>query len=330
MAFDEVLFPVAISKGSSTGPTLRFDVVEFDSGEDARIAKWPQERRQWNAGVGIQASRSFAQLEQVYKFYLSRDGIMRGFRYQDPIDFSSASDLRGTPARTDQVLGQGDGTTSIFQLKRTINDGFNSKVRTITKPRLGSVLVDVAGVLKTEGTHYTVDYSTGQIQFTAGNIPTGAGTPQVVSAGFLFDCPAQFSTELQSLEILLGEFEQGQVPDIPIQEMLGDVVTPAQWPRGGSSSVSLSVDMLYDYAMGATVAFTPSTAGLGVTLPDRSSVEMGAPIFHFFNESPTNSLAFKVRSDGSTSWTLPASTGCVVCLIDILGTRTWKALKGVA
>ena len=48
--------------------------------------------------------------------------------------------------------------------------------RAIQLPVAGTVEISVAGVLKTETTHYTVDYSTGVVTFTGGNIPAAGAS----------------------------------------------------------------------------------------------------------------------------------------------------------
>lgn len=76
--------------------------------------------------------------------------------------------------------------------------------RTIKKPVSGAhqrpgyeaqsgVLVAVDGVAKTEGTHYAVDYTRGEITFTPGNIPTAG--QRVVGASFEYDVPVRFDTD---------------------------------------------------------------------------------------------------------------------------------------
>ena len=50
MAFDNVRFPTAISRGSSGGPERRTDVVTTASGREERNARWANSRRKYNAG----------------------------------------------------------------------------------------------------------------------------------------------------------------------------------------------------------------------------------------------------------------------------------------
>ena len=59
-------------------------------------------------------------------------------------------------------------------------------------PVNGTVEISVAGVPKTETTHYTVDYATGMVTFTPGNIPAAA---QAVTATFEFDVPVRFAED---------------------------------------------------------------------------------------------------------------------------------------
>ena len=78
----------------------------------------------------------------------------------------------------------------------------------------GTVLVVVAGMTKTIGTHFTVDVTTGRVTFLTGQIPTAG---QVITAGFEFDCPVRFDTD--KLEINVQGFRHGAIPHIPIIEV---------------------------------------------------------------------------------------------------------------
>ena len=53
MAFDNVRFPVAISRGLAGGPERRTDVVMTASGREERNARWANSRRKYNAGYGV-------------------------------------------------------------------------------------------------------------------------------------------------------------------------------------------------------------------------------------------------------------------------------------
>jgi uncharacterized protein (TIGR02217 family) len=210
MAFHEVRFPTEISRGAHGGPERRTDVVVLGSGHEERNSRWAHSRRSYNAGYGV---KSLDDLYAVIAFFEERRGRLYGFRWRDHGDWKSCPPEQ-TPSALDQVIGTGDGTTSLFQLKKTYGALYAPCSREIRKPIDGSVLVAVAGVVQTPGTAFTGDPATGRIQFLAGHVPaTGAA----VTAGFVFDVPVRFDTD--KLELSLQGVRHGAIPNIPIVEI---------------------------------------------------------------------------------------------------------------
>jgi uncharacterized protein (TIGR02217 family) len=210
MAFHEVLFPTSISRGAHGGPERRTDVVVLGSGHEERNGRWASSRRSYNAGYGV---KSLDDLHAVIAFFEERRGRLYGFRWRDHADWKSCPPEQ-TPSALDQVIGTGDGTTSMFQLKKIYGALHAPWSRDIKKPVEGSVLVAVNGVAQAAGVAFTVDPATGRIQFLAGHIPA-AGVP--VTAGFAFDVPVRFDTD--RLEVSLQGFRHGAIPSIPIVEV---------------------------------------------------------------------------------------------------------------
>ncbi len=209
MSFHEVLFPVDIALNSEGGPTRRTDIVALVSGHEERNSPWAGSRRSFNAGYGV---KSIADIENVIAFFEARHGRLYGFRFRDPFDFKSCA-LAQPPAPDDQLIGTGDGSETGFQLVKRYVSGGASYGRPVKKPVAGSVLVAVDGVEQTEGADFTVDETSGAVTFAA---PPGAGLS--VTAGFLFDCPVRFDTD--ELRINLAAFEAGDIPSIPLIEVL--------------------------------------------------------------------------------------------------------------
>jgi uncharacterized protein (TIGR02217 family) len=210
MPFHDIRFPTTISLGAHGGPERRTDVVVLGSGHEERNSRWAHSRRSYNAGYGV---KSLDDLHAVIAFFEERRGRLYGFRWRDHADWKSCPPEQ-TPSALDQVIGAGDGTTATFQLRKAYGSAHAPWAREIKKPVQGTVLVAVAGVTKTEGTHYTVDHTTGVVTFLAGHIPA-AGTQ--VTAGFAFDVPARFDTD--KLEVSLQGFRHGAIPNIPIVEI---------------------------------------------------------------------------------------------------------------
>ncbi len=209
-AFHEILFPLDIALKSSGGPQRRTDVVLLGSGAEERNARWAHSRRRYDAGYGV---KTFDALSQVLAFFEERRGRLYGFRWRDRLDHSSATPGAVVSA-TDQVIGTGDGATSVFPLSKTYGALYSPYRRPIAKPVPGSVRIAVAEVEKVEGVDFTLDAVTGVVTFLAGRIPASGAA---ISAGFLFDVPARFDSDY--LELDLSAFAAGAIPKIPLVEI---------------------------------------------------------------------------------------------------------------
>jgi uncharacterized protein (TIGR02217 family) len=207
MAFDEIRFPVEISRGSSGGPERRTEIVTTASGHEQRNTRWADSRRRYNAGFGV---KSLNDIHEVVAFFEERRGRLHAFRWKDHVDFKSCAPMNAIAA-TDQVLGIGDGVTDTFQLVKRYGSGLRDHIRVISKPVAASVVVAVDGALTV---NFTLDATTGIVTFLAGSIP-GAGAE--VTAGFSFDVPVRFDTD--QLSINLTNFAAGDIPEIPVVEV---------------------------------------------------------------------------------------------------------------
>lgn len=207
MAFHEVLFPVALSFGSSGGPERRTEVVTLASGFEHRNSSWAHARRRYDAGLGL---RSLDDVHAVLSFFEARQGRLHGFRWRDPVDHRSCQPS-AIPAAEDCRLGVGDGHNRHFQLVRTYVSGEGAYERPIRKPVAGSVMVAVEGV-SLPGSAFAVDGTTGIVTLSA---PPAPGA--IVTGGFMFDVPVRFDTD--RIEVNLANFQAGAIPSIPIVEV---------------------------------------------------------------------------------------------------------------
>lgn len=208
MQFHEVRFPVALSFGSVGGPERRTDIVTISNGFEERNSPWAHSRRRYDAGVGI---RSLDDVETMIAFFEARFGQLYAFRWKDWSDYRSAKPSADITA-TDQVIGTGDGGTTVFQIVKTYQSGEQFYVRPITKPIAGTVLCALDGAALEEGTDFNVDATTGQVSFAVAPAPGLA-----VSAGYEFDVPVRFDTD--SIQTSVASFQAGEVPAIPIVEV---------------------------------------------------------------------------------------------------------------
>ena len=210
-AFHDVLFPLSVSFGATGGPERRIEIAELTSGKEQRNARQAHSRRHFDAGTGI---RSVTELKEIISFFEARRGKLTAFRFRDPFDNSSRDDsLPVTPL--DQVLGTGNGAITRFKLVKKYGSGADAYDRPVRKPVSGTLRVSVAGVEKTLTTHFSYDDATGEIAFAAGSIPANG---QSVTAGFEFHVPVRF--DLERLSVSLTAFKAGQVPTIPLAEVL--------------------------------------------------------------------------------------------------------------
>jgi uncharacterized protein (TIGR02217 family) len=208
-AFHDVRFPTAISFGATGGPERRTEIVALTSGREVRNMRLAQSRRRFDAGTGV---RSLEELQEIVAFFEARRGSFHGFRFRDPFDMQSCAPAQ-SPAPGDQFVGFGDGANAEFQLVKRYGVGADAYQRAITKPVPGSVRISVGGIELAGPGQFSVDHSSGIVSFAA-----APANGLEITAGFEFDVPARFDTD--RLEIGLSSFKAGQIPTIPIIEII--------------------------------------------------------------------------------------------------------------
>jgi uncharacterized protein (TIGR02217 family) len=216
-AFHDTTFPEDISRGCTGGPMYQTDILTSRSGHEVRLPTWSYARRQWAVTL---ESWDEARLNTIIAFFHARFGKAYAFRFKDWSDYYAGmtmvagTGLTYNPAATSETLGTGDGSAAAFQLIKAYTSGGYTTTRRITRPRSTTIKIYVAGTLKTETTHYTINYSTGVVTFTGGNIPTAG---QAIKWAGQFDIPARFDTDQMSLN--LEAIMCGEWPSINIVEI---------------------------------------------------------------------------------------------------------------
>lgn len=206
MAFHEIRFPDNISRGARGGPERRTQIVELASGDEERNASWANSRRRYDVAYGIRRADDLA---TVVAFFEARNGRLHGFRTKDWADYKSSLPSQAiTP--TDQQIGTGTGSLNTFQLLKRYTSGAQSWTRTIAKPVTGTVRVTLGVVEQVSG--WTLDSTTGVITFT-----TAPGNGVIVRAGFEFDVPVRFDTDM--LDVTLDLERLGSITSIPLLEI---------------------------------------------------------------------------------------------------------------
>lgn len=199
-AFDDVAYPLALSRDTAVSPEFSTSVAVTASGHERRNALWSDARLRFDVGPGI---RSQDELATLVAFFRARFGPARGFRLRDPFDFSSRG-MTGAPTAADQFLGTGDGNTADFRLCKS----YGEQQRFVTRPEPGSIRVSVNGVPATGWTHE----GGGVIRFA-----TAPAAGAMVRAGFLFDVPVRFAED--RLDISGTAFTAGEAPSVPLIEI---------------------------------------------------------------------------------------------------------------
>ena len=139
-------------------------------------------------GVGL--GTGYNELRTLQGFFLARRGSFEPFLFQDPTDWTT----------TNELLGVGNGTRTIFQLIRTFG-GFVEPVTAIQ-----AVTIRVNGVTKTITTDYTVDLATGIVTLLVA--PT-SGHPVTADITYYFRVRfSDDSAEFENFMYQLWELKQ--------------------------------------------------------------------------------------------------------------------------
>ena len=206
MAFHDVRFPDNIARGARGGPERRTQVVELASGDEERNASWANSRRRFDVAYGIRRADDLA---AVVAFFEARNGRLHGFRFKDWADYKSGLPSQ-TPGPQDQVIGEGDGSTTVFQLVKRYASGSQSWTRAIAKPVAGTVRVALDGAEQASG--WSVDPTSGTLTFD-----TAPASGVAITAGFEFDVPVRFDTD--TLDVTLDIERLGSITSIPLLEI---------------------------------------------------------------------------------------------------------------
>lgn len=168
-----------------SSPRTSTTIAVAGGGTEQRNGNWAQPLHRFSAPEIIKCHDD---IEDLRDHWMVTDGPLLSFPFRDPMDFASRRlvkpNLPPTLDATDQILGIGDGATTIFRLLKKYTRGSHTKTRYITLPVVSTLLVAVNAVPTVA---YTVDREAGEITMTS---PPAAAA--VVTAGFLFDVPARF------------------------------------------------------------------------------------------------------------------------------------------
>lgn len=159
--FHEVVYPLSLERCLSTWEWAT-NILELGDASEQRIPIGADGRRKFDASHGV---RSLKDLQTLLKFHALRHGETYGFKVKDLVDCTVSVGTEGT------LQHVYDGVIKTFQLQKIYADDAASHFREIYKPQAGTVKVYKNAALQVEGTHYTVDYTTGLVTFTSAPAP---------------------------------------------------------------------------------------------------------------------------------------------------------------
>ncbi|HEX3885258.1 MAG TPA: DUF2460 domain-containing protein [Stellaceae bacterium] len=194
------IFPTlpGLSWSVSKQPRFATRIQRAVSGRELRALDQPNPIWSWTLTYSLLRDGGlYDELRTLMGFFLDRQGAFAAFLYADPTD----------NAVVGQALGTGDGSTTAFQLVRTMG-GFAEPV---TAPNAVAD-VYVNGVVQSPGS-YSVDGSTGLVTFTA---PPPAS--EVVSADFTYYFRVRFADDAAEFENFM--FQLWSLRQVKLQSVL--------------------------------------------------------------------------------------------------------------
>lgn len=207
MNFHEVRLPARLAFGSTGGVERRTEIVTLGSGFERRSTPWAQGRRRYLIGANL---RSLDDMATLTAFFEARRGRLHGFRFRDFADFRSCAPGAAVGS-LDQVLGEGDGTRTAFDLVKRYGEGDDAVARPITKPVDGTIRIAVDGVELTSS-GFAMDAATGLV-----TLDVAPATDAAVTAGFEFDVPVRFDAD--RIDVTLDSFDAGRMAAVPLIEV---------------------------------------------------------------------------------------------------------------
>lgn len=291
---DGVIFPYCISYGSDGAEVFSTDINVVDSGHEQRIAAWDQPLMEYNIAYGVRSMDDLQSLKQLFR--VTR-GPRDGFRFRDPVDFTSSFAI-GDDSRkadpispTDQIIGTGDGASLTFQLTKTYAFGNGTpSIRKIYKPEIGSVLLAQDG-RPYPSANFSVDYDTGIVTTSSIAVDIVGGTVNMSAA---YSAGNRYRDITWDDAHTINNLEVGDIVSVNGFDLAGNFIT---WPDGfvvnfiDNSSKKLTLFQLNGYdgskgvlesKAGATVTITSSpypvdgsiiTAGYTFHIPVRFAVD---------------------------------------------------------
>jgi uncharacterized protein (TIGR02217 family) len=200
-------FPDRLSITSRGGPRYSTGVVSVKSGVEVRNQNWVYPLHSYDAA---HENHTHEDIEALIEHFHACAGMYYGFRFKDWADFRSCSSREGMQiSANDQVLGNGTGSQTQFQLIKTYTVGAVSRIRQIKKPVFGQIKIAFNGQEQFSG--WSVDTTNGVVSFAV-----APANGVAITAGYEFDVPVRFASD----EFVASWTEYGILStSIPLQEI---------------------------------------------------------------------------------------------------------------
>lgn len=188
MAFIETpRFPDEIAAWLVGGRGFQTVVTETYGGNEYRNSAWSMARGEWDVSEALRTSpeNHALSMQKLYAFFLVARGQLHGFRLKAPNDNAdNGGGILGT-------TGLAVAATLAYQMYKLYSQSPVSYAQIVQKPVSGTISVYVNGVLKTAGSDYTIDYTTGVVTF-ASQPSVGAPLTWIGS----YDIPVRFAGDM--------------------------------------------------------------------------------------------------------------------------------------
>jgi uncharacterized protein (TIGR02217 family) len=212
--------------GFGHAPRYSTTITVGANGQEARNANWQDPLRVYNAAFGVKTKVDISTLEH---FFHTVRGRHMGFLLKDYADYNFTDALGNINYQGLHGVDPADGSQTQWQIFKAYTDALSQYVtRDIKFPKQGTVSVKVGGVLKTETTHYTVNYSTGVITFLTA--PANGTTIEVKCE---FYVPVRFDTDELPIDTLMFYLQAGveaslfEIASVPMIEIRNETVIGA-------------------------------------------------------------------------------------------------------
>lgn len=210
MFLESPVFPQCPSFGYTSIPLYSVTPIERASGVENRNRNWQYPLHRFSCTVGPRAEADIAEL---LEFWHAVGGMAYGFRFNDGVDNKSCRIHQTITALDGPLILDTTVSPDAYQLVKRYTFGARTQDRPIYKPIEGTVLIADNGTLKTEGVHYTIDYSTGLVELAFSPVGT-------LTWGGEFDVPVRFDSDfpvelldkrIQSVSFELKELRRANV-----------------------------------------------------------------------------------------------------------------------